>query len=189
MTTFTATITLPERIMFRNVAGEPVYLDLNAIPENVIADLVVGGVKIISTNTWNGSGKDTPEDERLAAVQKRWDSWKRGEYTITERSASQSTLMRECYVEEMLAKHPESTAKSIEAKMKETVKAAFGKDTNATFDNFLKAVAKSMAKGDMTADVVFAKLTAKYEAKAAELDAARSAAGKVELDLTDIDLD
>ena len=189
MSTFTTMIELPAQVHFRNVGGEPVYLDLSAIPSNVIAELVTGGVKIISTNTWNGGGKDTPETERLAAVQKRWDSWKRGEYLITERGASQAALMRECYVEEMRAKFPDTTAKAIEQKMKETVKEAFGKDVNATFDNFLRAVAKQMASKDMGADEVFARLTAKYEAKAAALEAERSAAATVKIDLTAIDLD
>lgn len=191
MSTFATSITLPERVLFRNVAGEAVYCEVSQLPANVIADLVVGGIKIISTNTWNGSGKDTPEAERMAAVHKRWDSWKRGEYALTERSASQSTLMKECYVEEMLAKHASATAAEIGKKMAATVKETLGKDTNATFDNFLEAVATNLAKGKdekRTKDELKAALVAKYEAKAAELEASRAAAAKVDIDLTDIDI-
>lgn len=188
MSTFNATLVLPSRIMFRNVGGEPVYLEVESLPANVLADILVGGAKIISTNTWNGSGKDTPEVERLAAVQKRWDSWKRGEYSITERSASQSSIMKEAYIAEMLVKHPTATAKLIEDKIKATVKEVLGKDTNATFDNFLEAIATSLGKvkGAEPKDAIKAKLVAKYEAAAAEIEASRSAASKVDLDLTDI---
>lgn len=184
------TIAVPDQWLFRNIGGEPVYLDLTRVPDETMAEVAMGGVQIIMNNTFNSGGKDVAEGDRLARVLKRYDSWCRGEYMITERAASQATLMREAYVAEMLAKHPEATEKHITARMQETVRAALGKDTKATFDNFMQATAKAMAdagKGD-AADLL-AKITAKYERLAAELEASRQKAAKVQIDVTDMDLD
>lgn len=190
MSTFNATLVLPTKTLFKNVNGEPVYLEWDKVPATVLAEILVGGGQIILNNAYNGSGKDAKDADRLANAMKRWDSWVRGSYRITERSAAQSTLMREAYVAEMLAKH-DTSEKAVLDLMKKTVKATLGDDTNATFDNFLEALAVQMERnGKGKRDVLKAALVAKYEKAAAEIEAQRQRnAASVDIDLTDLDLD
>lgn len=185
--TFEVTITLPKSLFLRNVAGKPVNLDWTSVPAAVIADIACGGAKVLLTNAFNSGGKDVKESDRLANMQKRMDAWARGEYAITERAASQTALMAECYIAEMLARHDGTSEKAVRDAMRATVTKMLGKDTKATFVNFLQATATAMAKADgekRSKDELLALLTAKYEKAAAELEAERAKASTVELDLS-----
>ncbi len=185
---FKVEITLPNSTFVLNHKGEAVNVDWQKMPAGVLGDILEGGAKIILKNSYNSGGKDKGDAEKLAGMLKRLDSWYKGNYAIVERASSQATLMREAYVSEMQAKHPGLAASKVEAKIKETVKAQLGESENATFDNFLTALAMSKHNGDRkAAQPTLEKLQAHWEGKAAELAAQRDAAS-VEIDLTDFDL-
>ena len=196
MTRFKTTIELPERVLFRTVAGESRFVEVAKIPANVLADLVVGGIIIIGNNTFNGArdskGAKMTESQKMAAAQKRFDAWYAGNYHITERADNQTALMREAYLSEVLGGDlTPAKIKAAEAQMKARVKEVLG-DVNATFDNFLDATATviSKRKGETRKAVdVKALLVAKYEAAAAEIAAKRAKeAAEVTIDLDDIEI-
>ena len=123
-------------------------------------------------------------------MRKRIDAWLAGTFTIVERADSLTALMKEAYIAERLAKHDTNQAK-VEKAMATTVKDTLGKDTKATFDNVLLAIATQLAKREGETRKVtelHEALAAKYEGEARKLSAARAKAEQVKLDLTDIDI-
>lgn len=186
-TTFTTEVTLPKRILLRNVAGKPIYLEVDKLPASVIAAVFEGGAKVILTNAFNGGGKDRPEAERLAQMQKRMDAWARGEYVVVERESAYGA-MREAYIDETKAR-TNASVKDIEAGMAKAVKDAFGKDEKVTFGRFLDAIALVLAsaKNGSPAEVR-EKLEAKY-ARLADEAAAKRKETSAALDVSGISLD
>lgn len=185
---FKTEITLPDSTFILNHKGEAVNVDWTKMPASVLGGILEGGAKIILKNSYNSGGKDKPNAEKLASMQKRLDSWYKGDYAITERASSQATLMRECYVAEVQARTPGASVKAIEDKIKATVKGVLGESQNATFDNFLEAIAKGKyPKDTKAANEAKAKLVAHYEKAAAELEAQRASAS-VDIDLGDFDI-
>lgn len=140
-TMFKVEIELPETVFMRNVGGKAINLPLAEIAKHpkVIADLVVGGAKIISTNTFNGGGKETAEPVRLAQMQKRWDAWLRGEYVMVERGETAFTGMREAFIAECVAAG--MTTGDAEKLIKAKVAERLPEGTKATFGNYLDASA------------------------------------------------
>lgn len=181
-------IELPNEVFFRTVDGKAVNLDLTAIPANVIAALVVGGVKIISTNTFNSGGKDNPESERMAQVQKRWDAWARGEYVMVERGETQFTAMKEAFIAFMVGEHNMTTG-AVDKLIKAKVEERLPKDSKATFSNFLDACALEYVEAgqfDKAADARAA-LEAHWTAKADEAAKARAkASAKIDVPMIDL---
>ena len=197
MTRFKTTVELPERVLFRTVAGESRFVEVAAIPANVLADLVVGGIIIIGNNTFNGArdskGAKMTESQKMAAAQKRFDAWYAGNYHITERADNQTALMREAYLSEVLGGDlTPAKIKAAEAQMRARVKEVLGDSVNATFDNFLDATATVLAKRkgeERKAVDIKALLVAKYEAAAADIAAKRAKeAAEVQIDLDDFDI-
>lgn len=188
--TYEVKIALPERSLFKNIGGKAHYVDWQEVPANVLGEILVGGAMIILNNAFNSVSKDDKanEDMRLARALKRLDAWKQGSYTIVERGDGQASLMKECYVAEVQERNPGASLKSIEAAIKRTVKETLG-EVNATFDNFLHAVAVQKASADgetRSADELRKALVERYEDAAAKLAASRAKAGAA---LADIDLD
>lgn len=136
------------------------------IPDDVIVRVLEAGAKVILTNAWNGGGKDASDDERLAAVDKKLDSWKRGEFNVVERGESFFTAWKEVYLSDCIAAG--MTSKAAEQNIKDKVAERLGKDSKATFDNYLNATALEYAEADadMTRDEARAALESYYGAEA-----------------------
>lgn len=188
MTKVTRTITLPASVFYKNVGGVAINLPFGDLPESVLGDIIVGGALVVLNNSFNSHKGE--EAQKLAQAMKRFDAWKGGNWTIVDRADAQATLMRECYHAEMMAQHDGLTAKQLDESIKATVKATLG-DVNATFDNFLHALAIGLASQEgetRDAETLRAALVTKYEAAAAELAAERAKAAKAlpKLDLTAI---
>jgi len=109
------------------------------VPDEVIVKVLEAGAKVILTNAWNGGGKDASDDDRLAAIDKKLDAWKRGEFNVVERGESFFTAWKEVYLSDCIAAG--MTTKAAEANVKDKVTERLGKDAKATFDNFLTATA------------------------------------------------
>lgn len=185
---YTLKVELPESVFFRTVNGKAVNLDLTAIPASVIAALVVGGVKIISTNTFNSGGKDNPEADRLAQVLKRWDAWKRGEYVMVERGETQFTAMKEAFIAYMIGEH-QMTTSAVDKLIKAKVEERLPKDSKATFSNFLDATALEYVEAGQFDDAASAReaLEAHWTAKADEAAKARAkASDKIVVPMLDL---
>jgi len=184
---FSVSVELPNRVLLRTVKGEPFYLELTKVPANVLAEVLVGGAKVICNNAFNGGGKDASEDTKLSQMQKRVDSWYKGEYVVVERESAYGA-MREAFVDERRAALGCSVA-DVEKLMRDAVTQAFGEKEKATFSRFLDAVALQIAaRDDIPQDEAKAKLEAKY-ARLAEEAAQRRAQATAKLDLTGITLD
>jgi citrate lyase gamma subunit len=193
------TTTIDAGVFYKNVAGKAHYLDWSAMPAAMIGTIAQKASLVVLNNAYN-SAKGT-EEQKLAQALKRFDAWCKGSWEITERASSQATLMREAYLIEQQAKHDGLNAKQLDAKIKETVKRVLGESVNATFDNFLEALATAKADHEVTsgkadladkegiATELKARLVAKYEQAAAELEASRADSAKaVDIDLTDFDI-
>jgi hypothetical protein len=186
-TTNPVTINVRDAFPIAAFAGDTVYVEFSKLPPHMLATLLEEGAQRILRD---GIGaKDLSDVEKAAKLRKRIDAWMLGQFRITERDAQQSTLMKECYVQEQLQKHPGASQKQIESAMRQTVKAQLG-DVNATFDNFLRAVSKQASAGDdAKAQATYEKLAGKYEQAAIELQKTRAAAASsVTIDLTDFDI-
>lgn len=141
------TIQLPDTTTIRTVAGKPVVVKWADIPANVVAALVEGGAKIIGNNVWNGGGKDVQDADRMAALQKRLDAWKRGQYAIVEREGGQQllTVAFEAW-RAALAADNGVTEKAMDEHLSAMVEATFGKDAKRTADNKVNAAMTALAK-------------------------------------------
>jgi hypothetical protein len=183
---------LPASILLRNVEGKPVYLVTADIPADTWRDIAVGGAKTILTNAFNSGGKDVPEANRLANMNKRLDSWKRGEFVMAERGESAYTGMWNAYVDDMRAKYREAGGDVSEAKLAkdraELVKASFGDKAKNTVALFFKALAATIAKASNGDEgEVLEALEAKYLALAEEA-AQKTAKAAAKVDVSMIDL-
>jgi hypothetical protein len=150
------------------------------IPDDVIVRVLEAGAKVILTNAWNGGGKDASDDERLAAVDKKLDSWKRGEFNVVERGESFFTAWKEVYLADCIAAG--MTSKAAEQNIRDKVAERLGKDTKATFDNYLNATALEYAEADesMSRDEARAALEAYYGGEAQKrAEAAAKAQAKI----------
>lgn len=181
-------LTLPSRIMLRNVAGEPLYVSFD-LPDAVLSKVLEIGARTILTNVWNGGGKDATEAERLAAVQKKLDAWKKGEFNVVERGESQYSAFREVFIADCVAAG--LTIKTAEETIKAKVAERLGKDAKATFANFIEASAieyMEASKGtddEMTRDEARERLEAYYSREA---DRRAKERAEVKVDLPKIDL-
>ena len=144
------TVNVPDRIFLRNHNGEAIYATAEQL--TAVADkLLEVGAKTILTNVWNGGGKDATDAERQAALSKKLDSWSRGEFNVVERGESQYSAFREVFVADCVAAG--MTTKAADEAIKAKVAELLGKDTKATFANFIEASAIEYAKGGtMTRD-------------------------------------
>lgn len=181
------TTTIEPKTFFKNVGGKAQHLDWSVIPASMIGVIAQKACLVVLNNAYN-SMKGT-EEQKLTQAMKRFDAWSRGSWEIVDRASSQATLMREAYYAEIRELHPTVTDKALDAKIKATVKKVLG-DVNATFDNFLEALAIAKADGDEAkAATIKAALVEKYEAAAAKLEADRaSAADAIDIDLTDFEI-
>lgn len=179
------TITLPETIFLRNHEGQALHVTAEQMAP-VIDKLISVGAKTILTNVYNGGGEKATPAERLAAVQKKLDAWSKGEFNVVERGESQYTAMREVFVADMVAAG-HTTAAAAEA-IKAKVAERLGKDTKATFANFIEASAIEYAEaGDMTRDEARTALENYYASEADRREKERAKAGtKVELPKIDL---
>ena len=179
------TVNLPARIFLRNHGGEALYATEEQLAP-VIDKLIEVGAKTILTNVWNGGGKDATDSERLAALMKKLDSWKNGEFNVVERGESQYSAFKEVYVADCVAAG--FTTKQAEEAIKAKVAELLGKDSKATFANFIEASAIEYAKaGDMTRDEAREALEA-YYAKEADRRAKEREKASKKIELPKIDL-
>lgn len=181
---FTVTLTLPNRIRLYDHDGAPVYWNLAETVPLIGAKLVEVGGRTVLTNVRNGGGKAASDAERNAAVLKKLDAWKRGEFNVTERGESAYTAWREVFVQDCITAG--LTTKAAEDGIKAKVLERLGKDAKATFANFIEASAIEYAEGgEMTRDDARERLEA-YYASEAERRAKERADVKVSLPTLDL---
>jgi hypothetical protein len=181
------TIELPAKFNLRTYNGEPVYVDTEKHLAPVIGKLVEIGARTILTNVWNGGGKDATETERFAALMKKLDAWAKGEFNVTERGESAYSAYREVFMADCIAAG--LTTKQAEDGIKAKVAERLGKDTKATFANFIEASAIEYAEGGdgMTRDEARDKLEAYYAAESDRRAKEREKVqGKVKLPTIDL---
>lgn len=179
------TIELPASIFLRNHEGKALSVtDKQLAP--VLAKLVEVGAKTILTNVWNGGGKDATDAERLAALDKKLAAWERGEFNVIERGESQYSAFREVYIADCVAAG--FTTKQAEVAIQAKVAERLGKDTKATFANFIEASAIEYAEaGDMTRDEARTALESYYASESDRRAKEREkASAKIELPKLDL---
>lgn len=94
--------------------------------------------------------KDKPntDDVWLAARQKRVDAWSKGVWAKGERGDTNLSLVKDQYYFELMTER-QMTTKKIDAEIKAVVEAHMPKDTKASFQNFMQALAIAhLPKGD-----------------------------------------
>ena len=183
-------ITVPDRINLRTVHrdGKPVpfVVQPGDIPAAVNAKIYEVGMRVLLTNVYNGGGKAATDAERLAALDKKHDSWLRGEFNVVERGESQYTAWREVFLADCIAAG--MTSKQAETAIRDKVTERLGKDAKATFANFLEATAIEYAEaGDMTRDEARMALDGYYTAEADRREKERAKA-EAKIDVPKIDL-
>lgn len=140
-------ITLPETVLIRNIDGKPFNVDVAKLATHpqVLADLAMGGMKIIGNNTYNSGGKDAKPAERMAELERRVNGWYAGNYvTVGGPRDSLAGDMKEAFIANRVAKG--MTVGDAEKLIRATVTEVFGKDDKATFGRYLDAVATQVAK-------------------------------------------
>ena len=183
--TKTVKINLPESIFLRTHNGEALYVTAEQM-EKVADQLLIVGAKTILTNVWNGGGKDATDAERVAALGKKLDSWARGEFNVVERGESQYGAFKEVYLADCVAAG--LTIKAAEEAIKAKVAELMGKDTKATFSNFIEASAIEIEKsGDMSRAEARTALESYFATESDKRSKARDAAG-AKIKLPSIDL-
>lgn len=182
------TIALRNQFPVKTIDGVTVYANFAAMtPDMLRRILEEGALRVL--NDGIGSAQLTDAEKR-AKIEKRLDAWARGEWTIKERAQSIWTVMRECFVAEMLEKQT-TTEKAVEASIKATIAAVFGEKEKATFENYLKAVATLKAKADgekRSVDDIRIALEEKYGEMAQARIAAQEAVPTVKIDVSMIDI-
>lgn len=188
--TETVTIKVPVSLVIKQHGAKTVYAPVAQFPIAMIEKALCEGLKRVLND---GVGaKAMTDDDKVARQSKRLDAMMSGSWEITERDPAQATLMREAYHLSMLGEGAvldSKTEAAFNKQMRELVKAQLGDDTNATFDNYLLAMAKrAVANGDKRdADAIKELLVAKWVGEAEKLSASRAqAANAVKIDLTDI---
>lgn len=185
---FKIELNLPSKVHLRNVGGEAVNWEVEKTPADVLARVLEAGAKVVLTNAFNSGGKDVPESERLANMQKRMDAWYNGSYEVTSRGGKTSFGQAwEAYVHTVQAAYPNETESSVMAKRKATIEAVLGKDAKNTMENFIEStvIAKGTKKADIAneSEAMLGRLLERY----AKLEAERAKATDG-LDLTTIDI-
>lgn len=132
--------------------GAEVVLDISDVPESILGDLLLTGLRIKATNSYNSGGAETPEADRRSNVERLVAAWKRGELNVGSSGPRDSVVgdMREAFIAKQVSLG--KTVKQAEESIRSTVTAAFGKDEKATFPRFLDAVATIKSKADGAAD-------------------------------------
>lgn len=187
--THARSINLPNSLFLRNVDGKAVNLPMQSLPDSVIEKIVEVGAKTVLTNVYNGGGKDASKAEKLAALTKKIDAWKRGEFNVVERGESQFTAMREAWMDEIRAA-TKMTIKQADEYLSAKVKEALGKDTKATFTAFLDVTAAEYVAAKQFDNVTDAReaLEAHYAKLADDAAKARDEAAKVKVEVPALDL-
>lgn len=148
---------------------------------------VIRALRVVAMNTYNGGGKDAPATEKQAKLDKRLAAWKRGEWAITERGESQFTAYRDEVFIPLCIESGMSLADANRL-IRDKVTERLGKETKATFANFIEATAIE-SEADFDGDRVAAReaIESYYES---ELDKRRKArdkaAAKVEMPKIDL---
>lgn len=137
-------INLPASTFIRTVKdkdgkGVAFNVDWADLPVEVVARICEAGAKVILTNAYNGGGKDVSEAEKTAAMAKKLDSWKRGEFNVIERGESFYTAWKQVFLADCVAAG--MTVSAAEGLIKAKVEERLGKETKATFANYLEATA------------------------------------------------
>lgn len=147
--------------------GAELKLDITDVPESVLGDLLITGLRIKATNSYNSGGAETPEADRRSNVERLVAAWKRGELNVGSSGPRDSMVgdMREAFIAKQVSLG--KTVKQAEESIRAVVTEAFGKDEKATFPRFLDAVATIKAKAEGADE---------YDAIRAELEAAAMAA-------------
>jgi hypothetical protein len=147
--------------------GAELKLDITEVPEAILGDLLLTGLRIKATNSYNSGGAETPEADRRSNVERLVAAWKRGELNVGSNGPRDSMVgdMREAFIAKQVSLG--KTVKQAEESIRATVTEAFGKDEKATFPRFLDAVATLKAKATPDSD---------YDAIRAELEKAATAA-------------
>ena len=70
-------------------------IDWSKIKPNVIKAILETGARTILNNTYNGGGAKATDAEKQAKFDKKLAAWERGEFNVTERGESESTLLRD----------------------------------------------------------------------------------------------
>lgn len=179
-------INVPASIFLRNVDGKPVHLDVAKLPASIVGKVFEAGAKVILTNAYNGGGAKSSDVEKLAQMQKRMDAWVKGEYAVTERGASQETIMREVYVARVMDAKGCSAA-DVDKAIKATVAKVMGKDTAAKFSTFISCVAKVKFPTDADGAAKWEQDTITDLEQAAAILAAERSKATESIDLSDFD--
>lgn len=192
------TIELPDvAVFFTTEDKQEMSLDFKAMNEagkleaflSGKTGAVVRAMRIPLMNAYNSAGANGTLAEKAAAANKRRASWQRGEWAIVERGESEHTAMREAWIDDYRAKTG-ATAKEAESHIRQTVTDAYGKDTKATFSNFIDAVAQSHVDNEDfdnladARDAVESALSAMVEAAAKRREEAAKKAVVPTLDLS-----
>lgn len=138
--------------------GAELVIDINEVPESVLGDLLITGLRIKATNSYNSGGAETPEADRRSNVERLVAAWKRGELNVGSSGPRDSMVgdMREAFIAKQVSLG--KTVKQAEESIRATVTDAFGKDEKATFPRFLDAVATIKAKAGGEYDAIRAEL-------------------------------
>lgn len=138
--------------------GASVTIDITEVPESVLGDLLVTGLRIKATNAYNSGGAETPEADRVSNVERLQAAWKRGELNAGSNGPRDSMVgdMREAFIAKQVSLG--KTVKDAELSIRTTVTTAFGKEEKATFPRFLDAVATIKAKAGGDYDTIRAEL-------------------------------
>jgi hypothetical protein len=126
--------------------GAELVIDIADVPESILGDLLLTGLRIKATNSYNSGGAETPEADRRSNVERLVAAWKRGELNVGSSGPRDSMVgdMREAFIAKQVSLG--KTVKAAEESIRKTVTAAFGPDEKATFPRFLDAVATMKAK-------------------------------------------
>lgn len=168
---------LPESIFIRTVLvdGKATAFNVRTSEvESVLAKILETGMKVLLTNVYNGGGKDATDGERVAALTKKVDAWKRGEFNVVDRGESFFTAWREVYMADCLAAGLKTS--EAEANIKAKVSEFMPKDMKATFNAYLDALALEAVKAGEAADVdsMRSALEGYYSTEAAKREEARA---------------
>ncbi len=125
--------------------------------------------------------KQNTDDVWAAARDKRVTSWERGDWASKERGDSNLTFVKEQYVFEQMVKGVKQS--EIDKSIKGTVARIFGEDAKATFDMFMKALARdslgAKAEESKVADLADSIEAALHKRATARAEETKAAAAKI----------
>lgn len=141
-------------------------VDLSEMPVDLFTEVFPAAIRVVLMNTYNGGGKDASDAERLANLDKKLAAWKNGEANVRDRGESETAAWKEVYLSDCIAAG--LTTKAAEAALKAEVHERLGKETKATFANYIEAVAIASESDDVTRDMAREALEAYYATEAAK---------------------